>query len=97
MLIFYIICGGVFTYVIVNIILDNSSKEEKVETTLVDKKTDTFIDANNMICEEYFLIFLIETQEKRFRISYKTYKNFDIFDKEILTYKRNKFVSFIKN
>ena len=38
MLIFYIICGGLFTYVIVNIILDNSSKEEKVETTLVDKK-----------------------------------------------------------
>lgn len=97
MLIFYIICGGLFTYVIVNIILDNSSKEEKVETTLVDKKTDTFIDANNMIYEEYFLIFLIETQEKRFSVSYKTYKNFDIFDKGILTYKRNKFVSFIKD
>lgn len=30
MLIFYIVCGGVFTYVIVNIILDNSSKGEKV-------------------------------------------------------------------
>lgn len=97
MLIFYIICGGLFTYVIVNIILDNSSKEEKVETTLVDKKTDTFIDVNNMIYEEYFLIFLIETQEKRFSVSYKTYKNFDIFDKGILTYKRNKFVSFIKD
>lgn len=72
MLIFYIICGGLFTYVIVNIILDNSSKEEKIETTLVDKKTDSFIDANNMIYEEYFLIFLIGTQEKRFSVSYKT-------------------------
>lgn len=97
MLIFYIICGGLFTYVIVNIILDNSSKEEKIETTLVDKKTDSFIDANNMIYEEYFLIFLIETQEKRFSVSYKTYKNFDTNDKGILTYKRNKFVSFIKD
>ena len=50
-----------------------------------------------MIYEEYFLIFLIETQEKRFSVSYKTYKNFDINDKGILTYKRNKFVSFIKD
>lgn len=49
-----------------------------------------------MIYEEYFLIFLIETK-KCFSVSYKTYKNFDIFDKGILTYKRNKFVSFIKD
>lgn len=30
MLMFYIVCGGLFMYVIVNIILDNSSKGEKV-------------------------------------------------------------------
>ena len=97
MLLFYLICGGLFTYVIVNIILDNSSKEENVEATLIDKKNDTFIDANNMIFEEYALIFLIGTQEKRFSVSYKTYKSIDINDKGMLTYKRNKFVSFIKN
>lgn len=97
MLLFYIICIGTFIYVITNIILDKTSKTETIDATLINKRTDSFVDSNNIMFEEYLLIFLIEAREKSFSVSYKTYKSIDIDDKGLLTYKRNKFVSFIKN
>lgn len=94
---FYILVIIIFSYVIINFILDNTAEKEEKDAVLIDKIIDSFIDSNNILTENYVLIFKIDDKNKKLAVSYQTYQKYKINDKGILTYKRNKFLDFIVN
>lgn len=95
MSIFYIFIILGFGYVIINCILDAGSPEEEIRTILVDKKIESFFDANNIMHERYVLSFIVQGQKKKFDVSYNDYKKYEVNEKGILVYKRHKFVNLI--
>lgn len=94
---FYILVIIIFSYVIINFILDNTAEKEEKDAILIDKIIDSFIDSNNILTENYVLIFKINDKNKKLAVSYQNYQKYKINDKGILTYKRNKFLDFIVN
>lgn len=94
---FYLLIIILFSYVIINFILDNTALKEEKDAVLVDKIIDSFIDSNNILTENYVLIFKINDKNKKLVVSYQTYQKYKINDKGILTYKRNKFLGFVVN
>lgn len=94
---FYLLIIILFSYVIINFILDNTALKEEKDAVLVDKIIDSFIDSNNILTENYVLIFKINDKNKKLVVSYQTYQKYKINDKGILTYKRNKFLDFVVN
>lgn len=95
MILFYILVIIIFSYVIINYILDNTAEKEAKEAILVDKIIDSFIDSNNTLIENYVLIFKIGDKTKKLVVSHQVYQKYKINDKGMLTYKRNKFLDFI--
>lgn len=59
MLLFYILVIIIFSYVIINFILDNTAEKEEKNAILIDKIIDSFVDSNNILMENYVLIFKI--------------------------------------
>lgn len=94
---FYILVIIIFSYVIINFILDNTAEKEEKDAVLIDKIIDSFVDSNNILTENYVLIFKINDKNKKSAVSYQTYQKYKINDKGILTYKRNKFLDFVVN
>ncbi len=94
---FYLLIIILFSYVIINFVLDNTALKEEKDAVLVDKIIDSFIDSNNILTENYVLIFKINDKNKKLVVSYQTYQKYKINDKGILTYKRNKFLGFVVN
>lgn len=94
---FYILAILVFAYIIINFILDSKAPKENIKATLIDKKVESFMDANNVMNERYTLIFDINNKTKKFDVSYSNYKNSEVGSIGTLTYKRNKFVSFLND
>ena len=94
---FYLLIIILFSYVIINFILDNTALKEEKDAVLVDKIIDSFIDSNNILTENYVLIFKINDKNEKLVVSYQTYQKYKINDKGILTYKRNKFLDFVVN
>lgn len=86
-----------FSYVIINFNLDNIAEKEEKDVVLVDKIIDSFVDSNNILTENYVLIFKINDKNKKLVVSYQTYQKYKINDKGILTYKRNKLLDFVVN
>ncbi len=95
MLLFYILVIIIFSYVIINFILDNTAEKEEKNAILIDKIIDSFVDSNNILMENYVLIFKINDKTKKLVVPYQAYQKYKINDKGILTYKRNKFLDFI--
>lgn len=93
--IFLILVFLAFAYVITNKILDERAPEETVDATLIKKKVGSVVDANNMINTEYILFFDIAGKTKRFAVTYSKYEELQEGKQGKLTYKRNKFVSFL--
>lgn len=94
---FYLLIIILFSYVIINFILDNTALKEEKDAVLIDKIIDSFVDSNNILTENYVLIFKINDKNKKLVVSYQTYQKYKINDKGILTYKRNKFLDFVVN
>lgn len=92
---FYILVIIIFSYVIINFILDNTAEKEEKNAILIDKIIDSFVDSNNILMENYVLIFKINDKTKKLVVPYQTYQKYKINDNGILTYKRNKFLDFI--
>lgn len=95
MQLFYLLVIILFSYVIINFILDNTAEKEEKDAVLIDKIIDSFIDSNNILTENYVLIFKINDKNKKLTVSYQTYQKYKINDKGMLTYKRNKFLDFV--
>lgn len=93
-LIFIIILVLAFTYVIVNFILDSKAPIQEVDAMLLDKRIDTRINDDNIINDDYILIFRVNDNKKIFAVSYDYYKKYNENDKGILVFKRNRFVDF---
>lgn len=94
--IFLIVFSLVFGYIIINIILDNTASTQKEKATLTKKYIDTMIDANNIMTENYILVFKTKTKTKIFSVRPSQYKKYYKLDKGELIYKRNKFVDFVR-
>lgn len=94
--IFLIFVLSLFGYVIANTILDNTASTQKEKATLTKKYIDTMIDANNIMIENYILVFKTGTKVKKFSVRPSQYKKYEKLDKGELIYKRNKFVDFIR-
>lgn len=92
--IFIVLAIIVFLYIIVNFILDSLSKEEEVDAVLIDKNIETKLEENGVVMESYILRFNFLDIVKYFSVSYRVYKKYNINDKGILIYKRNRFVDF---
>ncbi len=93
-LIFIIIVVLAFTYVIVNFILDSKAPIQEVDAILLEKRIDTRITDENIINDDYILIFKVNDNKKIFAVSYDYYKKYNENDKGILVFKRNRFVDF---
>lgn len=97
MIMFYILIGIVVGYIVINLILDFNSPKKSIETILIDKYIDTFFDANYVVMDRYMLFFKVNGKSKTFEVSYDKYMEYEVNQKGILIYKRNKFVDFIPN
>lgn len=97
MSVFYILVILVFTFVIVNFILDSKAPKTDVKAKLIDKLVESSVDANNIMQENYILVFNINNQKKMFSVSYANYKKYKVGVTGTLTYKRNRFVDFIND
>lgn len=95
MSVFYILVILVFAFFIVNFILDSKAPKTDVKAKLIDKLIESSIDANNIIQENYILVFEINNQKKMFSVSYANYKKYKVGVTGTLRYKRNRFVDFI--
>ena len=75
MSVFYILVILAFTFVIVNFILDSKAPKTDVEAKLIDKLVESSVDANNIMQENYILVFNINNQKKMFNVSYTLVKD----------------------
>lgn len=93
-LIFIIILVLAFAYVIVNFILDSKAPIQEVDAVLLEKRIDTRINDDNIINDDYILIFRVNDNKKIFAVSYDYYEKHNENDKGRLVFKRNRFVDF---
>ncbi len=75
--------------------LDEKAPEEQVEATLIKKKRVSSMDANNVITDNYFLIFQVNSESKKFKVRKTIYNQYEEHEKGILIFKRNRFVNFV--
>lgn len=95
MQIFLVIALLLFSYVIINNILDSKAPIKKVEAKLIKKGVNNVMDSNNIINTNYELIFKTLTGKKSFSVNYSEYEKFNKNDEGELIFKRNRFVDFI--
>lgn len=94
--IFIILVIIAFAYVIINHILDITSKEESAEAKLIKKTIETYLGPEDIPMDRYTLTFLIKGTKKSFDVSYDNYQKYEEQEEGILYHKRNKFVRFEK-
>ncbi len=84
-----------FICVIINWYLNEKAPEEKVKAILIEKKTFTNLDANNVVNVTYYLKFDINGNIKNFNVNRREYKKYKEKEKGMLIFKRKRFVNFI--
>lgn len=83
-------------FVIRNWYLNEKAPEEQVEAILKRKKKVSSMDANNVMYDDYYLIFETNGESKKFKVHKSIYKQYNENEKGILVFKRNRFMSFTK-
>lgn len=94
MIFFAIILVIILGFAIGNWYLNEKAPEEQVEAILKRKKKVSSMDANNVMYEDYYLIFEVNGESKKFKVHKSIYKQYNENEKGILVFKRNRFVSF---
>lgn len=92
-IIFILVCFA-FIYVIINIAADIKAPEKKTDAILTDKKQNSFTNADNSVTESYILYFDTRNEKKKFSVACSDYEKYERGRQGILTYKRNRFISF---
>lgn len=95
MIFFVIIVVIILGFAIGNWYLNEKALEEQVEAILKKKKKVTYMDANNVMYDDYYLIFETNGVSKKFKVHKSVYKQYNDNEKGILVFKRNRFLNFI--
>lgn len=85
----------IFAYMTVNWYLNAKAPEERTEAVLIQKKSHTSVNANNVMTTSYTMYFNVNGNTIKFNVDHKTYKQFYEGQKGILVYKRKRFIDFI--
>lgn len=75
--------------------LNENAPEEKIEGTLKEKKKVSSINADNVVHDNYYLIFEIKRETKKFKVNHSIYKKYHKDATGILVFKRKRFIDFI--
>lgn len=75
--------------------LNEKSPEVQVKAILKQKKRISRMDANNVMYDDYYLIFDVNGELKKFKVNYTIYKQYNENEKGTLLFKRKRFVNFV--
>ena len=73
----------------------NLVQMRKLQAVLANKKTGTYMDANNVVHTNYILEFDVLGERKKFIVKHNVYKMYFEGQQGKLVFKRKKFVDFI--